>query len=170
MYQANMNYGNFPSLTRRHPGTYHPFQPFLQPFIFDLFIDKPALFYSHAYEGELFSDGIDAFNPVADQINQLSNAVEWQSLGYILKQLFLEKMNDDGSVDVKMYTNVLLLTNHYGVQRNYHILKDEILNIPISSVTVNSHEFSYRVEDGVFMLDLLLPAASSVEIKITYEN
>jgi hypothetical protein len=170
MYPAIMDYGNFPSLTRRHPGTYGPFQPDLQPFIFDLFIDKPALFYSHAYEGELFSDGIDAFNPVADQMNQLTTGVEWRSLGYILKQLSLEKINDDGSVDVRMYTNNLILTNDSASERIYHISKDETLNVPISNVTVNTHEFPYSVKDGFLMLDILLQGISTAEIKITYEN
>jgi len=67
------------------PGTYSPFRPDLKPFIFDLFLGKPALFHSHAYEGEeLFASGIDAFDPAADQVNALPGGVGWRSPGYIL--------------------------------------------------------------------------------------
>ena len=36
MYQANMDYGGFPALTRRPIGRYKPLQPKVEPFIFDL--------------------------------------------------------------------------------------------------------------------------------------
>ena len=168
MYQANMDYGNFPSLTRRHPGTYQPFRPNIQPFIFDLFVDKPALFYSHV--GELFKSGIDTFDLVADQINGLVGGVEWHSLGYIIRHLYLEKTNDDGSIEVKMYGNHLIVTNESSDEHVYHIRKEETLNVPISRLTVNGHEFPYRVEDGLLKLDVRVPAGSSMEIRIHYKG
>jgi len=167
MYQANMDYGNFPTLWRRYIKTYEAFQPELQSFIFDLFVDKPALFYSHAHEGELFDAGIDAFNPIADQVNSLSGEVEWRSLGHIIKHLYLEKTNDDGSVDVKMYGNHLIITNESS-DKTYHIFKEETLNVPISLLTVNGHEFPHRVEKGFLTLDVRVPADSSIEILLHY--
>ncbi|HUV67627.1 MAG TPA: hypothetical protein VMW24_27285 [Sedimentisphaerales bacterium] len=167
MYQANMDYGDFPVLTRRHPGTYSPFRPDLRPFIFDLFLGKPALFYSHAYEGkELFASGIDAFDPVADQVNALPGGVEWRNLGYIIRHLYLEKTNDDGSMDVKMYGNDLIVSNDSGEARTYHLFKEETLNVPIASVTVNGYEFPYRVNGSYLTLDVRMPADSSMKILI----
>jgi hypothetical protein len=166
MYQANLDFGNFPTLTRRHPGTYEPFNPNLQPFILDLFVDKPALFYSH--EGELFASGIDTFNRVADQINNLLGEVEWRSLGYIITHLYLEKTNDDGSVDIKMYGNHLIISNESSIEKVYHIHKEEMLNITISSLTINGHKFPYRVEEGALMLDVCIPAHSTIEALIRY--
>lgn len=166
MYQANMDFGNFPTVSRRHPGAYQPFRPRLLSFIFDLFIDKPALFYSEA--GKLFETGADAFNPVVDDVNMLPGKLEWRSLGYIIKHLCLEKENDDGSVDVKMYSNHLIVTNSSSHERTYHISKAETLNVPISVLTVNGHEFPYRIDDGLLSLDVRVPAGTSMEIVITY--
>lgn len=168
MYQANMEYGNFPTLSRRFIETYQAFQSQLHYFIFDLFIDKPALFFAHAHEGELFDAGIDAFNPVAEQVNNVPGEVQWRSLGYIIKHLYLEKTNDDGSVDIKMYGNHLIVTNGSSDERTYHISKAETLNVPISRLTVNGHEFLYRVEKGLLSLDVSVPARSSLEILIHY--
>ena len=170
MYQANMDYGNFASLQRRHPGTYQPFQPWLQPFIFDLFVDKPALFYSHAFEEELFDGGIDAFNPVADRVNELTGEVEWHSLDHIIKHLYLEKTNDDGSVDVKMYGNHLVVSNESRDEKVYHVTKEEVLNVPISLLTVNGHQFPYSVKDGLLILNARVPANSAMEIRIHYAD
>lgn len=166
MYQADLDYGSFPTLWRRHPGTYQPFRPNLRPFISDLFVDKPALLYSH--EGQLFETGTDAFNAAADQLNALPGELEWHSLGYIIKHLYLEKTNDDGSVDVKMYGNHLIVTNGSRDKRIYHVSKAETLNVPISRLTVNSHEFPYRVEKGFLTLDVRVPASSSIEIVIRF--
>jgi hypothetical protein len=168
MHPAITNYENFPLLTRRHPGSYLPFKPDVQPFIFDLFLDKPALFYSHAYSDELFANGITAFNPVADQMNILSGGIEWQGLGTILKHLYLKKTNDDGSVDIRMYTNYLLLNNDTQHERIYHIIKQEILNIPILTLTVNGLEFPFRTENDLLSIDLRIPADSSIEVVIRY--
>jgi hypothetical protein len=169
MYQANMHFGNFPTLTRRHPGSYNPFTPWLEPFYLDLFIDKPALFYSHPRDDGLFGEGSGTFNVVAQQINSLPVEVEWRGLGYILKHLYLEKENDDESIDVKMYTNHLIVTNESGDARTYHIAKEENLNVPITSLIVNNHDFPYRVTGGFLTLDVRIPAGSSAEVVITYE-
>lgn len=169
MYQANMDYGGFPTLTRRQPGTDEPIRPVVEPFILDLFIGKPALFYAHAYEKDLFSYGIDAFNPVADRINSLSNGVEWRSLGYIVKHLYLERTNSDGSIDIKMYGNDLTITPGGQGGMTYHIVKEETLNVPIQRLTVNGHDFPYRIEENLLKLDLVAPKdGSPIEIVIRY--
>jgi len=168
MYQANMDFGNFPTLTRRPPGSYEPIRPDLQPFILDLFLGKPALFYSH--EDELFKGGIDGFDQVADEINNLARTVEWRSLGYIISHLYLEKTNDDGGVSIKMYGNDLIVANEFTESREYHILKEETLNVPILAVTVNGYDFPYHVESGVLALDVQMPAESTMEIHVQYGN
>jgi len=168
MYQANMDFGNFPTLSRRHPGTYEPFTPDIDLILFDLFIGKPALFYSHA--NEIFETGMTTFNIVADQMNQLQGGVQWQSLDYILKRLYLEKTNSDGSVAVKMYTNHLILENQSENETKYHINKEETLNIPIVSLTINGSDYAYRVENGLLIIDGSLLGKSTAEIVITYGN
>jgi hypothetical protein len=169
MYQAVMDFASFPSLPRWCFQTYQEFRPLHRLFIFDLFMDKPALFCTHAYERDDFGKGnVGAFNPIADQVNAVTGAVEWRSLGDILRHLYLEKLNDDGSVDVKMYGNHVIIANGYDDMRTFHIAKVETLNVPISRLTVNGHEFPYRVEDGLLILDVQVPANSSVEIRILY--
>lgn len=169
MYQANMDYENFPSLLRHSAGSGHPYRADYHPFLFDLFIGKPALFYSHAYVGQLFDQGAGAFDDAADHINSLPVPVEWRSLGYIVKHLYLEKTNADASVDVKMYANDVIIgpVQHYGAI--YHITKQETLNVPIRQLTVNGREFPYRVDQGILIIDAVAPQdGSPLEVKIQY--
>jgi hypothetical protein len=168
MYLANMEYGNFPTLSRRYIQSYETYRSELSSLALDLLVDKPILVYTHVYEGQFFDDGIDEFDPIADYINDLHGEVEWCSLGYIIKHLYLEKTNDDGSVDVKMYGNHLIVTNRSSRERTYHIIKEENLNIPISLLTVNGYDFPYHIDEGIILVSVLVPANTTLEIMIQY--
>lgn len=158
MYQANMNYGNFASVLRLSPST--------EDYVFDFFVSKPALMYVH---DQFFSGNMGAFNPVADAINKVGK-VEWQSLDYIAKHLYLEKDNDDGSKDVKVYGNHFILPNDTDGEQIYHVTKEETLNVPIANLTVNGTTMQYTVEEGQLRLDLRVPARSSAEVNIAYDT
>jgi hypothetical protein len=170
MFPAIMDFGNFPILTHRFPSDSNAFQPSLLLSLMDLFLDKPALFYTYPYGEGLYPGDMDVFNPIADQLNELPGGVEWRGLGYILLHLYLEKTNDDGSIDISMYTNRVIIQNQQLDTKTYHVTKPEDLNVPILRVTVNGYEFPYRVEDNSLSLDVSIPSGVSAEIAIEYEN
>lgn len=157
MYQAIMNYANFPVIKR-----WSLSRDQLSLSLFNAFIDKPILYYTHV--GESFSDRIN----LVEQINEYKFPIEWQSLGFIVKHLYLEKLNDDGSIDIKMYGNNLIISNEANVKRMYHIKKEERLNVPIKSVMVNGRQYDYKIENNTLYLDMEINANSSTEIMITY--
>ena len=167
MYPAILNYKSFPLLVRQFLGVDSSANPDIQQSVFDLFLNKPALYYSSADEEGVFADGVGGFNSIADRINLLPG-VEWQSLGTILKNLYLEKTNDDGSVDIRMFTRTLILENKTRVEQTYHITKQEDLNAPISSLTVNGQPFSFDLQNNQLALDMKIPAKASVQIQIHY--
>lgn len=168
MYPAFMDYGSFPISDRWHPGTYDPFEPAIETFLLDLFVDKPALFLSRS--DLLFSSGMDAFNPVADLMNEVEGGVEWLSLGDIFRRLHLERVNDDGSVDVWIYANHAIYTNDAEEEMTYHLYKEETQNVPISLLTVNGRESPYRFDGDFLVMDLRIPPGETVEVLIHYEN
>jgi len=69
-----------------------------------------------------------------------------------------------------MYGNDLILTNVSEFDQTYHIAKGETLKVPISSLTVNGQEVLYRMEAGLLLLNLHVPASASVEIIIHYAS
>jgi len=169
-----MDYANFALLKRRSAQGYRiwSFKKAksdidVAPYAFDLFIDKPVLILAHQ---DFFFSGIDAFNSTADKINDLAEEIRWTSLGDILKHLYLEKTNDDGSVDVRMYGNKLVLSNKSRSKRLYHIRKKETLNVPISKVTINGVEANYIVENDTLKVDEVIPLGESIELEIIYNE
>jgi len=157
MYQAIMNYANFPVIQRRPLSRGGLFLS-----LFNAFIDKPILYYTHV--GEDFSDRIN----LVEQINEYKFPIEWQSLGFIMKHLYLEKLNDDNSVDIKMYGNNLIISNETSVKGMYHIKKEEKLNVPIKSVEIDGGIYDYQIVDDTLCIDIEIPAKSAIELKITY--
>ena len=50
----------------------------------------------------------------------------------------------------------------------YHIKRDEIANVSIFSVTLDNAAVSYSLGNGQLLVDALIPADSSREVKIVY--
>ena len=172
MEPANMGYANFASVQRWSVQgdeiwtfTLSESRVDTDPYVFDLFVDKPILLFTHQ---DYFSSGIDRFNTTAKAINDLVGEVKWRSLGDIAKHLYLEKLNDDGSIEVKMYSNELVLSNNTDCPKLYHICKEETLNTPIAKVIIDGEEVDYIVEEGVLKIDRIILANNSIEVKIIY--
>jgi len=156
MYPAMMDYRNYAVVLRN---TFAD-----SPYPFDLFRDKPFFIYGHLSD---FASPA-AMNSIADAVNSLPGGVEWRSLDYIMKRLFLEKVNDDGSATVQWYTNHLILKNETSTNRLYYLQKREDGVVPIQSVTVNGVPHAYTVAGGLLQLELSLGASRSAEVIITY--
>jgi redox-sensitive bicupin YhaK (pirin superfamily) len=69
-----------------------------------------------------------------------------------------------------MYGNDLIVANESTESREYHVLKEETLNVSILAVSVNGYDFPYHVESGVLALDVQMPADSTMEIHVQYGN
>ena len=168
MYPSVNDYAGLPNLIRRSPGNTQAYRPALLASLLDLFIGKPALFATSPFTGGLFTAGLDTFNETARDLNLLPGGVEWRSLGYIARHLYLEKSNDDGSRSVRMYTRQLALTNETETEQVIHIIYPEPLDTPILRLTVNGYEFPYRIAEDTLSLDLVLPPGTTAEIIIEY--
>lgn len=169
MQQANHHFEGFPVLARRQfINSYQNPDPFIRSSAFDLFIDRPVLFWSTPTDGQLFTKGSTEFNLIADRINAIPGVLEWRGLGDILLRLHKQKLNDDGSVDVMMCCNRLLFENDSASERVYHVMKPETGNVAIRQVTANGFELPYRIEEGLIIIDMRVPAHSEVEILIEY--
>ncbi|MCL5433014.1 MAG: hypothetical protein M1524_02765 [Patescibacteria group bacterium] len=165
MYPMELDYGNFAVRKRHAAGDGECIKC-----IFDLFIDKSTFLYTHAsfFTGNPL--GITRFNSQADAINSLTGGVEWNSLDYIMKHLFLYKTNDDNSIDVMFFGNDIIVTNDTGSDRTYHLRREETLNVPIQSVTIDNIPVNYTISENWFSVDTIIPAGSSRELKIVYET
>ncbi|MDO8688777.1 MAG: hypothetical protein Q7R39_01975 [Dehalococcoidia bacterium] len=158
-YPAVMDYGSFPLLTRYEPDSL--------PYPMLFFVGKPVLPFAHI---DLFRDNPGAFDSTAQAINRSwgKTKVQWRSLDYIMKHLYLEKRNEDGTTGIKFFGNDLVLANESGQAQKYILWKTENLEVPIEKITVDGRSVPYAVKDGLLRLDLEIGPNSTSEILISF--
>lgn len=131
------------------------------------FLDNPQLFYGH--EG-LFTRGIDAFDPVADFVNQADPRVKWASLGTLAEHLYLARSRDDGGVDVMALSPEISVENPADKEITFYVAKEEDDSAPIQSVNANEAPQAYELIGGSLAFAVRVPAHQSVMISIRYAN
>jgi hypothetical protein len=156
MYPAELAYSNIAVIGRTGPQK--------RAYPFNLFIDQPVFMYVHK---DFFSD-IQAFNGIADAINNAEGDVEWQSIDAIMKHLYLEKRNDDGSIDVMFFGNDLIVSNNADEPRMYHLRRADDGATPIDQLLINGAPSPYTLADGRLAVDALIHAGSARELTVRY--
>ncbi|MFH1957021.1 MAG: hypothetical protein ABIJ15_00915 [bacterium] len=164
MYPAEMSFGSFPSVRREHPGLHFPVLNFI---LFSMFIDTPFLIYDHAWD---FKEGAKTYNLLADEVNRVTGGVEWRSLGEIAEHLYLERERADGVIEVKMFSNGIVLENKYEVQKKYRITKRENFDVPVKCVRVDNAKVKYKKKEDYICVTTVIDAHSEKKIRIEYKG
>jgi hypothetical protein len=159
---ATLEYSNFASI-RRYPVEVPVSTAFLS---LNDFLDNPLLFYVHH---DFFSNGIDHFNGVADQVNRLQPDTHWASLGEIAKHQYLVKLRDDSGYDVLSFVCDFVVENPSGRNSMFYIQKPET-DAEIRSVKVDGEDYPYQLSDHFLSLNLSIPAGKSRTVLVQYKN
>jgi hypothetical protein len=159
---VTMQFANFPSL-RRYSAETDIAKPQLA---IDAFLGNPILFYAH--EG-FFSSGMGAFDPMADTVNRLQPGMQWKSLGYIARHLYLEKLRDDGNYDVAIYSSSIDLSNPHSDDAVFFVRKNEDFSLPLT-VLVDGKPYPFQHIGTQLLLQLPIHGGSSRDITIKYGN
>jgi hypothetical protein len=132
--------------------------------VVDAFLGNPMLFYAH--QG-FFSQGIDAFNKTADDVNRLQPSTQWQSLGYITQHLYLEKLRDDGNYDVRAYSGKLHIENVHSADARFFIEKDEDFALPLT-VAIDGKPYPYEKTEKQILISLPIRSGTGHDLTIRY--
>ena len=130
----------------------------------DAFLGNPMLFYAHE---SFFAAGENAFDPVADEVNQLQPTTRWTGLGEIMHHLYLERLRDDGDVAIRSYSPVIRL--HNGSQRtvNFWIEKEERFDSPVM-VLLDGHTAAYERSETGLRLRLAIAPGKDHLVEVRY--
>ncbi|HTT22801.1 MAG TPA: hypothetical protein VMG82_27980 [Candidatus Sulfotelmatobacter sp.] len=158
-----LSFAGFPSLRR-----YSVDAPISRSFLaISEFLDRPLLFYGHS---DSFAHGINAFDGVADEVNQLEPATEWRSLGEIVRHLYMVKLRDDSNYDVLAFSNNICLDNTAGRNVTFYVQKHEIGSQTIDSVTVDGKVHAYALQGDQINLAVAIPTDGKSCLMIRYAN
>lgn len=155
-------FANFPSVRR-----YSAEEAFPRWLLsMDAFLGNPMLFYCHE---AFFDKGIGDFDQFADEVNHLQPDTKWSSLGEITQHLYLEKLRDDGSYDVDLFSAVASITNNLGHDTVFYLEKQEDGADPFK-VTVDGQAQPYTFENGWLRMQVPVQAGATREVAIVYQN
>jgi hypothetical protein len=131
------------------------------------FLGNPLFFYCHH---DMFVDGIDAFDGIADQVNKLEPDARWRGVGEIAKHLYLLKLRDGSSYDVHAFSSNFCLSNTSSKVSAFHIEKEENDVPEIASVSVEGEHVQYQLQDGELKLETSVPPGRVRCVSIGYKN
>lgn len=157
MYPAELSYANFATVQRHLP------PELVAPF--DLFIDKPVFAFEHK---GLFEARPEGFNQYADAINRLPGGCEWRALDYIIKRMYLEKRNDDQSIDVMFFGNEVVVSNATTETLTYHLKRHEDGKVGLMAVTLDGSPVEYSLVGNTLQVDTTILPGQSRQLRVQY--
>ncbi len=160
---VTLKYEDFPSLSRIAPDDMNHYM-----IAVDLYLELPILLYSHH---EYFSDGINSFNSTADYINKIQPNIKWENLGSIIRHLYLERLRNDGNLDIYTYSNNILLKNKNDKDKKFYIRKYETSFPEIEKVLVNNKQFPFtKISNDTLSIVLKIPKNETRSFIVAYKN
>lgn len=157
---AVMNYGGFPLFLRRYPDE-------ILDFAFDLYFGKPLLIVVHH---DYFKEGYNKLIEFIKEINSFKGFIEWRGLGDILRRACLVRKLPEGDIQVKAYTNDVLLDNIYQQGEKCLVLKDEDGGLAIEKLTVNGKNETFNIESETLKVFVQMGSTNNNEVQIVYRD
>ncbi len=158
------NYGDFLSMFR-----YSAEEPIPKLDIaIQAFLGNPLLFYGHQ---QFFESGINAFNGIADFVNELQPGTQWTGLGEIARNLYLVRKRDDGAFDVQMMSNEAVLRSEPGLAKTEFYIEGSAPAQPAKmSVDVDGEPRTIAREGKSFVLKAALDPSMSMRVQVQVAN
>jgi hypothetical protein len=160
---VTLSFANFPSIMR-YPASMPSPSAFLG---INAFLDNPLFLYSHH---DFFASGMDAFDGMADEVNNLEPNTRWRSVGEIVNHLYLMRLRDDSNYDVLTFSSSINLENTSGRDLVFHVRKQEFGSPVIASVSVDGRNVPFQLREEYLDLSVPVPAGKARSVLIQYKN
>ncbi len=132
----------------------------------NVFLGNPLLFYSHQ---DLFEEGIDTFNKVADFVNHIQGSTRWASLGEIARHLYEVRRRIDDGFDVRMLCKEINLENSTGEEQTYYVEHADTSQ-DVQCVTVDDAAVSFHRSRGVISFRVSISTRQTKVLRVAYRD
>jgi hypothetical protein len=155
---AVMRYSNFPIFTRRYPWEE------VENFAFDVLLGKPAIIVIHH---DYCSDRCRRLVDFIQGLNALKCALEWRSLGEVVRRSYRQRRLSPTLMEVEMYGKELRLENRSRQPQRYLIRRRESEPLSIKEVLAEGRTIIWNsAKDGInFEVELEPGENTIVEIR-----
>ena len=157
---AILRYGGFPIFTRRY------ISHGIENFAFDGLLGKPCFVVGHH---DLFRDHGSKLLEFLGKLNDLNWKLRWRTLGNAVCRNY-GIQHRDGTTNVKMFSEQLIIENIEAVPQRMTVLKEEADIVAVKSVTVNQEAVDYEYASGCLRFIVNVPAGRTAEIRCAYHE
>lgn len=158
---ANMRYASFPIFSRRY--MWHG----IENFAFDMLLGKPCLLVGHH---EIFKDQARELSVFLDHLNQLNATVRWCGVGELVRYAYRFRDLRDGTREVEMFANQLLLENAQDEVRTFVVRKREEDPQFVQTISVGAHPVVFREDEGYLVWHFTLRGGESAMVSVIYQD
>jgi hypothetical protein len=152
-------YDQFPIFSRRSP------HDEIENVAFDLLLGKPAIVSIHH---DFCRDQYRYLTRFVDSINALKCALEWRTLGAVVRRSFRQRQVSIGVVEVEMYASELRLENRSGERRQYRISKRESNSAAIAGIEASGQEIEWRFAVDRVRFEVELGAGEGTIVSVAF--
>ena len=158
-----LDFANFLSVLRYSAEV--PFSP--ANVAVNAYLGNPIIYYAHQ---QYFRHGIDAFNKIADVVNEIEPDTKWESLGSVVQHMYLIRARQDQDYDVLAYSPDFLLTNPGNRRALFHVRKPENFIPGIAAIKMDGKELTYEKQKTEVAFDVPMEPGQTRHIQILYVN
>jgi hypothetical protein len=152
---ALTKFSNFPVFLRRS----HHSVPIAA---FDLFLGRPAIFFTHH---EDFQDHGEQIAALAERVNALPGAVQWRTLGEVCARATWQRLDHDGHLHVRGYTDRFLFQNRSGAPQSCFFYRAAGAE-PVNRTLINGRPAENSSEAGYVKAPATVGAGETTEVRI----
>lgn len=157
---AMLEFENFPVFHRRKITE-------MLDLVFDLFWGKPALIFLHHQD---FKDECKEIVHFVNKINSLNGKIKWTGLQEILENSYMQRIKDENTIEVKVFTGRANIKNNHDRPMKYIITKEETCNVPIKKVLVDNQEMDYKLDNDILEVSINIQQKRNVILEIIYQS
>jgi hypothetical protein len=158
---AILKYGDFAIYTRRY--MFHG----LCNFAFDVLLGKPCLIVTHHADFRNEGRELVAF---IDRLNSLQFPLKWRSLGDVIRRAYQQRSLKDGTQQIRMFGNEIIVHNAGPVSR--HIVVEKVEHDPggVDRVAVAAQEAPFISDDALLRFEFDLGARDSTIASVLFKD
>jgi hypothetical protein len=158
---AVMSYDNFPIFTRRYPWEG------IENFAFDILLGKPAIIVIHH---DYCSDRCKRLVEFIERLNALKGAIEWQSLGELIRRSYWQRKLSPTLMEVEMYGKELHLENRSLKRQRYLFRRRESEPSSIKEVLAAGTDIMWNSAQEGINFELELEPGENTTVEVRFEE
>jgi hypothetical protein len=158
---AILRYSDFAIYTRRYP--FHG----LHNFAFDALLGKPCLIVTHHAD---FRNECRELMDFIDRLNALRFRWKWSTLGNVIRRGYQQRFLPDGTQQIRMFGNEILVENRSSADRRMVIEKMERDPEGVDCVAVDNQEIPFSVSHERLRFNLILAGQHSASVRVDFKD